>query len=173
MRELEVQTKTMGSFTAVANKVGGELDGKKPLVSIFDECHALPDNQLRSALLTGMGWSTDTLSVTISTAGLNIMNYFYKQIAHGKMILETDSEADDKTLYILFTLDDKDLEREDILTNEDIWVKAIRIWELPLQCLNSGPTWKRRICWMRISSSLSSKISMCSMHLSIWIGCSQ
>jgi phage terminase large subunit-like protein len=71
-----------------------------------------------------MGWSTDTLAVTISTAGLNIMNYFYKQIAHGKMILETESNADDKTLYILFTLDDKDLEREDILTNEDIWVKA-------------------------------------------------
>ena len=100
-----INTINRGFFKAVANKVGGELDGKKPLITVLDECHALPDNQLRSAFSTGMGWSTDTLFVTISTAGNNTMNYFYDQIKSGKRILETDSDEDDKTLYILFTLD--------------------------------------------------------------------
>jgi phage terminase large subunit-like protein len=114
-----------GKSEAVANKTGGELDGLKPLIAVLDECHALPDNALRSAFTRGMGWSMDTLFMSISTAGINVMNYFYKQVTHGKLILSTNTaHVDDKTQYFLFTLDDGDLERDDLSTNEDLWYKA-------------------------------------------------
>lgn len=114
-----------GKAEAVANKTGGELDGLKPLVTVLDECHALPDNALRSAFTRGMGWSTDTLFLSISTAGVNITNYFYKQVKEGKKLLETKSFVkDEKTAYFLFTLDDGDLDREDLTKNKDLWLKA-------------------------------------------------
>lgn len=123
-RAFDIKTKNRGVFSAVANKVGGELDGRKPLVTILDECHSLPDSKLRNAFKRGMNWSTDTLFLSISTAGSNIMNFFYKQIKAGKMLLESESDDDDKTLYFLFSLDDGDLDRDDLMDNPDIWIKA-------------------------------------------------
>ena len=120
----KISTSNKGFFAVTANKVGGENDGLKPLVTVLDECHALKDNQLRNAFKSGMGWSTDTLFISISTAGVNILSFFKKQVDNAKRVLEDGDYIDDKTLYFLYTLDDGDLERDDIKTNYDLHMKS-------------------------------------------------
>jgi len=124
VKKYEIETKDDGIFLATANKTGGELDGFRPLVTILDECHALKGNELRNAFMSGMGWSSDTLFISISTAGTNTTSFFKKQIDMAKKILTTSDYTDDKTLYFLYTLDDGDVDREDITTNKDLWMKA-------------------------------------------------
>lgn len=94
------------------------LDGLSPHISIVDELHAHPTDEVLEVLETGMGARTQPMLYMITTAGYNMQGPCYQMRKTAKNILAGVVE-DESFFAIIYTLDD-----DDDWKDEKNWVKA-------------------------------------------------
>lgn len=105
----------------------GTLDGKNVHCALIDEIHAHKKRDVYDVLETATGSRDQPLILTVSTAGVILDGICAELRDYGCKVLDKKVEAKDEAdsyFFIWYTLDDGDLEREDIYKNPDIWFKA-------------------------------------------------
>lgn len=113
---------TASYFKALSSE-GGFQDGLNIHGVVIDELHAHKTRALYDVLETGTGSRSQPLVYCITTAGSDRSGIAYELRGYLIKVLERQI-TDDSFFGLIYTLDDEDLESEDIYTNEDLWIKA-------------------------------------------------
>lgn len=93
-------------------------DGFRSILSVTDELHAHPNNQLYKLLLDGQINVDNSLLLAITTAGFNLNSFCYEHYQFCKKVLSGAIEKD--SLFIFIT----ELDEGDDIWNPKNWAKA-------------------------------------------------
>lgn len=93
-------------------------DGFRSILSVTDELHAHPNNQLYKLLLDGQINVDNSLLLAITTAGFNLNSFCYEHYQFCKKVLSGAIEKD--SLFIFIT----ELDEGDDIWNPENWAKA-------------------------------------------------
>ena len=93
-------------------------DGFRSILSVTDELHAHPNNQLYKLLLDGQINVDNSLLLAITTAGFNLNSFCYEHYQFCKKVLAGAIEKD--SLFIFIT----ELDEGDDIWNPENWAKA-------------------------------------------------
>lgn len=94
------------------------MDGFGNILSICDELHAHPNNQMYKLLLDGQADVDNALTLAITTAGFNLNAFCYEHYKFCEKILEGVIEKDSLFIFIC------ELDKEDDIWNWKNWLKA-------------------------------------------------
>ncbi|MFM5339394.1 terminase large subunit [Aeromonas veronii] len=100
------------------------MDGLRPHCAILDELHQHRTDDVYNSLKTALGKTSQSMLLSISTAGTNLYGIGAKVWALGETVLqsiETDHYKDDSDRFfvMIFTIDKKDDPYD-----QDVWLKA-------------------------------------------------
>lgn len=94
------------------------VDGFRSLLSVVDEYHAHPTNQMYKLLLDGQIHVDNALTLAITTAGFNLNSPCYEQYKYAKQILEGVVDKDSLFIYIA------EMDENDDIWDYKNWAKA-------------------------------------------------
>ncbi len=115
----QYKIKNNSSFFQALASQGRKSDGYNPSFVIVDEAHTMDDNgEMVNAMYSGMGSRTQPLLFSITTAGLDLNCWAYKEYQNTIKILRGEVE-DDSYFIQNFIMDSKD-----DWTNPNNWRKA-------------------------------------------------
>lgn len=103
------------------------LDGKNVHCAIIDEIHAHKTRDVYDVMETATGARDQPIIFVISTAGVILDGIAVELKNYGVKILENRIEHTDETdsfFFIYYSLDDEDLESDEVYTNPELWFKA-------------------------------------------------
>lgn len=106
------------SFLQVLSSDSGNNDGWNSYAFIADEVHAYPDSKMFDVMKSSQGMRDNPLAISITTAGLNLFSFAYRQRQTNIEVLYGKKE-DDSQFSAIYTLDD-----EDDFRDESVWIKA-------------------------------------------------
>lgn len=93
-------------------------DGFSSVLSVLDELHAHPNNQLYKLLLDGQVSKDNSLTLAITTAGFNLNSFCYEHYQFCKKVLSGAIEKDSLFIFIA------ELDEDDDIWAPDNWLKA-------------------------------------------------
>lgn len=94
------------------------MDGFGNILSVCDELHAHPNNQMYKLLLDGQADIDNALTLAITTAGLDLTCFCYEHYQFCEKVLE--KVIDKETLFIFIC----EMDKEDDIWNSNNWLKA-------------------------------------------------
>ena len=94
------------------------VDGFSSVLSVLDELHAHPNNQLYKLLLDGQVSKDNALTLAITTAGFNLNSFCYEHYQFCKKVLTGAIEKDSLFVFIA------ELDEDDDIWNPENWAKA-------------------------------------------------
>ncbi len=94
------------------------MDGFGNILSICDELHAHPNNQMYKLLLDGQSDVDNALTLAITTAGFNLNSYCYEHYQFCEKILEGLVEKESLFIFIC------EMDKEDDIWDSKNWLKS-------------------------------------------------
>lgn len=94
------------------------VDGFRSILSVVDEYHAHPTNQMYKLLLDGQISVDNALTLAITTAGFNLTGPCHEQYEYAKQILEGVVDKDSLFIYIA------EMDKDDDIWDYKNWAKA-------------------------------------------------
>lgn len=93
-------------------------DGYKPILSVQDELHAHPNNQMYKLMQDGQVGLENSLTLAITTAGFNLNSFCYEHYQFCKKILSGAIEKDSQFVFIC------EMDKDDDIWKPENWAKA-------------------------------------------------
>ena len=109
---------------AVFSSESKNADGYNPFVFIVDEMGGANSTDMVDVWRSGQASRFSPMGIIISSAGFDLTSPFKKMVDVGKEVLRGIKE-DDSYFYLIYTLDDDDIENNSWLRNEEIWTKSM------------------------------------------------
>lgn len=93
-------------------------DGFRSILSVADELHGHPNNQIYKLLFDGQINVDNSLMLAITTAGFNLNSFCYEHYQFCKKVLSGAIEKDSLFVFIA------EMDKDDDIWNPDNWMKA-------------------------------------------------
>lgn len=116
------QDKTDSIMRALSSESSG-LDGLNDILAVCDELHAMK-REVFEVIYSGMSKRKDSLTLCITTAGLNLNNVGYSQTSYARQLALGKLE-DDQFFTALYCIDE-----DDDIFDKSCWIKANPNWDV-------------------------------------------
>lgn len=95
-------------------------DGTNPSIGIVDEYHAHKTSEIYDVILSGMVARPQPLMTIITTAGFDLSRPCFKEYEYVTKILDPDIDIENEEYFAIIC----ELDEEDSIQNENVWIKA-------------------------------------------------
>jgi len=116
--EHEIKSLVTDSIIKAVGRDTKSLDGLKPILSVQDELHAHPNNQMYKLMQDGQVILDNALTLAITTAGFNLNSFCYEHYKFCKKILSGAIQKDTQFVYIC------EMDKDDDIWDRNSWLKA-------------------------------------------------